>query len=256
MNPTLDEQLRVTVERCVRPIRATHRRKDRMREELYAHLLALYEQQREVHDNDEAATTAAREQFGDPRDIRDDLQASVPRLERLACVRLHPDNAQWRRKPDESAFRYDLRTMAAVTTLAMGAYFVLVAIGHYTQVGAHRPRAMTAYLVTASLATAVSPILFMLNTAKRESLRKMGQAPWAAAVSTGATIFATALMLIAAITICYIINWTANAPVVALGSPFLLVPLLLLTPVLVEWQGRDSLRAARRFELWERLSLE
>ena len=104
-----------------------------MREELYAHLLALYEQQRKVLSDENHALSAAVEQFGDPRTIRDELQASVPRWERLACVRLHTDNAQWRRKPDESAFRYDLRTMAAATALAMGAYFVLVAIGHYTQ---------------------------------------------------------------------------------------------------------------------------
>ena len=37
--------LRVQVERVVRPVRASSRRKDRMREELLAHLLRLYDEE-------------------------------------------------------------------------------------------------------------------------------------------------------------------------------------------------------------------
>jgi hypothetical protein len=46
MNDTTLTPLKVVVERAVRPVRAGARRKDRMREELLAHLVCIYDQER------------------------------------------------------------------------------------------------------------------------------------------------------------------------------------------------------------------
>ncbi len=70
--------LKVQVERIVRPIRASGRRKDRMREELLAHLTATYQEEFKRDGDEPAALARALERFGNPDDLRRELQASVP----------------------------------------------------------------------------------------------------------------------------------------------------------------------------------
>jgi hypothetical protein len=74
--------LMVLVERAVRPVRAGERRKLRMRDELLAHLTAVYEEEKARRGDDPAALAAAAERFGDPADLTRELQAAVPAGER------------------------------------------------------------------------------------------------------------------------------------------------------------------------------
>jgi ATP-dependent Clp protease ATP-binding subunit ClpC len=72
------------VERCVRPVRAGTKRKRRMREELLAHLTAICEEEQQGKSIDAlAALDAAARRFGDPAELARELQASVPRSERI-----------------------------------------------------------------------------------------------------------------------------------------------------------------------------
>jgi ATP-dependent Clp protease ATP-binding subunit ClpC len=73
------------VERCVRPVRASTKRKRRMREELLAHLTAICddEQQQAGSIDAMAALDAAARRFGNPSELARELQASVPRSERF-----------------------------------------------------------------------------------------------------------------------------------------------------------------------------
>jgi ATP-dependent Clp protease ATP-binding subunit ClpC len=74
------------VERCVRPVRANVKRKRRMREELLAHLAAICEEEQQAKPIDApAALDAAARRFGDPAELARELQASVPRSERIDC---------------------------------------------------------------------------------------------------------------------------------------------------------------------------
>jgi hypothetical protein len=74
--PTLT-QLKIIVERAVRPVRATTSRKRKMREELLAHVTAVFEEEAKLHEESVAlARTAVR--FGDVGELTRQLQAAVP----------------------------------------------------------------------------------------------------------------------------------------------------------------------------------
>jgi hypothetical protein len=70
------------VEQVVEPIRAGSRRKDAMREELLAHLSAVYEEEMNRSGNPQQAAEAARRRFGDVGEMREQLQGVVPVIER------------------------------------------------------------------------------------------------------------------------------------------------------------------------------
>jgi hypothetical protein len=111
----VNQELRARVESVVRPLRAMDGRKDRMREELLAHLRDSYEQERGKH---EPATALERtlERFGAPDRLRRELQAAVPWLERLYAYPVPGgDRAEaWERRfswirPGESFAHHALR---------------------------------------------------------------------------------------------------------------------------------------------------
>jgi hypothetical protein len=98
------EQFKV-VERAVRPVRAGTAWKRKTREELLAHLTAIYDEELErLHDPDQALK-AATERFGEPTELSLDLTASLSRSERRAY--LFERWFGWR--APETAFRFVLR---------------------------------------------------------------------------------------------------------------------------------------------------
>jgi hypothetical protein len=77
MNESTLTQLKIIVERAVRPVRATTSRKRKMREELLAHVTAVFEEEAKLHEESIAlARTAAR--FGNVGELTRQLQAAVP----------------------------------------------------------------------------------------------------------------------------------------------------------------------------------
>jgi len=116
--------LKIQVERVVRPIRASGRRKDRMREELLAHLTATCHEELAKDGDEPAAVERALQRFGNPDDLRRELQASVTLPERLLYVRIPYGEryaaiarraGKWR--PEESPFRYACRVTVATAIL-------------------------------------------------------------------------------------------------------------------------------------------
>jgi hypothetical protein len=82
MNESTLTQLKIIVERAVRPVRASAARKRQMREELLAHVIAVFEE--EAKRGDESAALAhTLERFGQAAELTGQLQASVPRSEDL-----------------------------------------------------------------------------------------------------------------------------------------------------------------------------
>ena len=77
------KRLKICVERAVRPVRALDGRKDAMREELLAHLTAIYREELEATGDEAAAVEAAMRRFGQPAELTGELEASVPRMERV-----------------------------------------------------------------------------------------------------------------------------------------------------------------------------
>jgi hypothetical protein len=95
----------IQVERAVRPVQVSGRRKDRMREELLAHLTSIYEEELRRRGDSGAALPAALERFGDPAQLTRALQESVPLPQRVDA-RLERWFA-W--QAPESAARYTFR---------------------------------------------------------------------------------------------------------------------------------------------------
>jgi hypothetical protein len=178
----IPETFRAHIEGIVRPIGANFARKDQMREELLAGLDDLYEAAIAEGCCDEEAQRRALDGFGDPNEIRRDLQAAVPLRERiLFCGVSCPDwvagggvlrrlgsaaaRAHFRR-PGESTVRHALRL-----SIGVGAF----------------------------LAACLIPLLCItlaLRFIKQDSMHRFHQALGAAGGLLGATLLATFLFVL------------------------------------------------------------
>jgi hypothetical protein len=81
MNESSLTQLKIIVERAVRPVRASTGRKRKMREELLAHVSAVFEEESVRLGNEPTALARTQERFGQAAELTCQLQASVPRLD-------------------------------------------------------------------------------------------------------------------------------------------------------------------------------
>jgi ATP-dependent Clp protease ATP-binding subunit ClpC len=85
MNESTLTQLKIIVERAVRPVRASVTSKQKMRAELLAHVVGVFEEENKGGD-DQAALARTQERFGHAAELADRLQASVPEVDRLNQV--------------------------------------------------------------------------------------------------------------------------------------------------------------------------
>jgi hypothetical protein len=95
----------VLVERAVRPVQAGPKKLTRMREELLAHLVSIYEEECARLGDESAARAEAIRRFGDPVALTAELQQSVTWNDRIDA-RL---NRVFGWHPGESALRYSAR---------------------------------------------------------------------------------------------------------------------------------------------------
>ncbi|MEN6365643.1 MAG: hypothetical protein ABFC88_02380 [Thermoguttaceae bacterium] len=77
MNDEILKELKIVVEKAVRPVRATMARKRQMREELLTHLTAIFDEEVGNLGDEPAALIQAKLRFGDPRELTSQLQQSV-----------------------------------------------------------------------------------------------------------------------------------------------------------------------------------
>ncbi len=142
MNESTLENLKVVVERAVRPVRAPTARKRRMREELLAHLSAIFEEEVAKTGDEQAALDRARQRFGDPRALTGQLQETVPRWDRVSTFFEGFDL-----QPGESllhlAVKHVLTMLAGYAILMPGGVLSLVVRGRQYEI----PAALWAVLV-------------------------------------------------------------------------------------------------------------
>ena len=115
-------QLKIIVERAVRPVGASIACKRKMREELLAHVSGAFEDELARVQDEHAALERTRVRFGNPTEMANELQDSVPVSDRLSRF--------WEGRPGESTLRTALRyvsTQAAIGLAILGA--VLAAAG-------------------------------------------------------------------------------------------------------------------------------
>jgi hypothetical protein len=116
-------QLERRVQAIIDPLRAGARRKSIMREELLAHLAAIYEDERDRARCADHALAGTLRRFGDSSQLTNDLQASVPALERFISMIYNPEQGMKR-------FWLTL-ILAGIAGLAFGLSLVLPALAKY-----------------------------------------------------------------------------------------------------------------------------
>lgn len=124
-------ELKRHVERAVRPIRASLRRKDRMREELFAHIQDIYAEELARGRSEEAAIARAIERFGDAGELSQSLQATVSNVERILCspVPFLPCERDFHQRPGESLLRYAVRCTTPLAVFLGVVIVVCVLVG-------------------------------------------------------------------------------------------------------------------------------
>jgi hypothetical protein len=115
MDDVILQELKRVVEQAVRPVGATMTRKRQMREELLAHLMAIFDEEAERLGDEQAALEQAKQRFGDPGELTTQLQQAVPRWDRCRSIL---ENMGYR--PSESAWH-----LAAKHFLAMLLIYLL-----------------------------------------------------------------------------------------------------------------------------------
>ena len=119
MNESTITQLKIIVERAVRPVRASTSRKRKMREELLAHVVGVFEEESAKLGHERAAVERTAVRFGNPTEVTRQLQESVPARD---AVRRY-----WEGRPGEPAWRTAIRFAWVSGTFALVvAVFVLV----------------------------------------------------------------------------------------------------------------------------------
>jgi hypothetical protein len=248
--------LRKDVERVVRPIRANTWRKNQMREELLAHIEGLLADEKARRGDDVDAVRRARARFGEPGQLTTELQATVPRWERWACVPV-PGLERGRRRPGETLGAYQRRWIVRMTcvVLVWGGFAVGCAL-----VGPRRIELTGFFLVQVLvctlllglglLAEAIRRSLMRLESAdpapRRTAWRAVAFEALAAALLTGSTIAGWLLL----------IERSAHVP---LFSPRIfwgmtLVSALVALPALAEGV-RSKIAQIRQFDQWDGLDL-
>jgi hypothetical protein len=122
MNESTLTQLKVIVERAVRPVRASTSRKRKMREELLAHVSGVFEEESARLGDGRAALERTAQRFGNPADLTGQLQESVPLSDGIRLF--------WEGRPGESTMRTAFRLAWVSATLAVATFVVaLAAVG-------------------------------------------------------------------------------------------------------------------------------
>jgi hypothetical protein len=118
------------VERAVRPVRAIKVRKRKFRDELLAHLSAIYDEELSRWNDPQRALEEASNRFGDSAELTAELQTAVPRIEQWEAA-LEP-LCGWR--PPESEILWMCRVTIHISLL-MTITYLLVALFAVQQFG-------------------------------------------------------------------------------------------------------------------------
>lgn len=78
MNESTLTRLKIVVERAVRPVRASVSCKRKMREELLAHVIGVFEEEFSRLDDEHTALERTALRFGNPSEVTSQFQESVP----------------------------------------------------------------------------------------------------------------------------------------------------------------------------------
>jgi hypothetical protein len=258
MNAEIERQLKVHVERCVRPIRAANLRKDRMRRELFSHLSDAFAQERQRVDDDQRALRQSLARFGDVGQVRDELQASVSRWEQFLFQTLEPPGGALvcpRRRPDEPALRFTLRRALVGGLL----YFLLMCLtfGIVAALsgGGTRPWDRSRLLLLVASAAVGGVMLsaaILMNHVKVSAILRHGYLSRGSLWATLVSVAGLTLCVLGLLALC---NAMAKLPIFAVASPVWVAAAALIVGALFECVAVLSIWDRRRSDEWESLAL-
>jgi hypothetical protein len=121
MIDSAENQLATIVERAVGPVQASRSRKQMIREELLAHVVAVYDAELETLGDEQAALEATCRRFGVADELESQLQGSVPPLER------------WLLLPEREILMSRWFWLIAILAVFVGPGFVLPAVAKFRE---------------------------------------------------------------------------------------------------------------------------
>ena len=114
MNDSTRTQLKIIVERAVRPMRASVSHKVKVREELLAHVTAVFVEEAARLGDEQAALERTAQRFGNPAELTGQLQQSVPTFDSIERF------ADWVSfRPCESTLRRAVRYTIIIEVVAL-----------------------------------------------------------------------------------------------------------------------------------------
>lgn len=257
--------LRAHIEGIVHPIRATEGRKDRMREELLAHLTSAMAEEQSRGADEAGAAQRAVERLGDPVAVRRELQDSVPKWERVLFRplpyhdRLNAWDHSFDQRSGESALRHAWRITfpivlwnAAVVAFVVTMHFVAILRGR-------EPRPLVPLLHFAGTLLGGMALLWFLCALCIHGFRKATAAPLASPrqrMVAALWCLAGAPLTVACGLLAY---WTSPVDVDGMTRPlapflYLFLGSIVAMPVLIYVVGRFGAEQQRRYEEWQRLT--
>jgi hypothetical protein len=243
------------IERAVGPVRAVESRKDRMAEELSAHLVAIFDEERARLGDDQAAAERALERLGTVGELTRSLEDSVPWLERLLYTPLpfprflDTWDRAWTRRSDESLLRY-----AARITVCLTAFGTAGALLGVLAASAGRAHPMdwpvivvwaAAALVVCASGTFISPFLCegMANALVAGSYPRGYQALYAALSSFTVIVLG----------LCFVLIVSVGAPhgqIFHRSDWLAMLAMALLAPVILTLSAQSFIARRRRQVGW------
>jgi hypothetical protein len=114
-------QLKIIVERSVRPLRASSGRKQKIREELLGHVREVFDEEFTRPNDSSSPLDRTRTRFGNPAELTVHLQRSIPAIESIVrYVEGHPDQSTF-----HSALRFvGIELVIAWAALGIAAWLV------------------------------------------------------------------------------------------------------------------------------------
>jgi hypothetical protein len=245
MNESTLTQLKIIVERAVRPVRVSTSRKGKMREEFLAHVVGVFEEEWAKLGDERAAVERTALRFGNPADVTSQLQESVPARD---AVRRY-----WEGRPGEPAWRTAIRFAWVSGTFALVLAGFILAVASFTvgSVGAW-PREALFQCICAVLTIPawLSGLVFLTSFMEKALYGPAGRS-WlkVALVVAGSWLFM--LLLLAAWSWpIWSAEWVNSNPFAIVLAGFLMVALH------VSALAQSSLLRRRYQEEWGRLPIE
>ena len=118
MNESTMTGLKIIVERAVRPVRVSKSHRRKFREELLAHVVGVFEEERARLGDDRAALERTALRFGNPAEVTSQLQQSVPAGDSIVRI--------WEGQPGEATLWVLLRLAWVASACAPVAACVVV----------------------------------------------------------------------------------------------------------------------------------